>query len=281
MLPDFVFLKHGATSIWVDEKLNKPSVLELILDPERLFSDEKCIVIKDQTKIKVARVPLELSGLLCSVFIKRYNAFSLRSRLFSLFPRSGAVRSLQGAAILRDAGIATAMPVAALESRRLGVVTKSFYFSKEIPGGKTADAYWREDLTTTLERQRLWRRRRFLSGLAWMFHTLHQLGIYHNDLKDANILVVSDSGTESFYLIDLEGIRHYSKVNFRRRIKNIVQLNRTLGRLLRRAEKMYFLKIYLGSRFTSKLIKRRWVRTILEQSKRRDLKTQRTARQLF
>src|SRR5688572_28197491 len=107
MLPDFVLLKHAATSVWIDEKLNKPSVVELVLDPDRLFSDKRCVVVKDQRKIKVARVPLELSGTLCTVFIKRYNAFSLHSRLFSFFTRSAAFRSLQGAAILKHTGIAT------------------------------------------------------------------------------------------------------------------------------------------------------------------------------
>ena len=274
MLPDFVLLQHGATSVWIDEKFNEPSVMELIWDPDRLFSDKKCVVVKDQKKIKVARVPVEVSGVLYRIFIKRYNAFSLRSRLFSVFTRSGAFRSLQGAAILKNAGFATAEPVAALESRRCGVVTKSFYLTQEIAGGKTADMYWREDLTLARP-QRLRRRRRFIGRLALTFRALHRKGVYHNDLKDANIMVVCDKDSELFYLLDLQGIRRYSELTFRRRIKNIVQLNRTLGRLLRRAEKMYFLKIYLGSSFTSKLIQRRWVTAVLEQSRRRDQKARR------
>jgi hypothetical protein len=36
---------------------------------------------------------------------------------------------------------------------------------------------------------------------------------------------------------------------------------------------MYFLKIYLQSSFASKRIKRRWVTAVLEQSRRRDLKS--------
>jgi serine/threonine protein kinase len=278
MLSDFILLQHGATSLWIDEKLNRPPLIELIWDPDRFFSDKSCVVVKDQKKIKVARVPVEISGVLYRIFIKRYNAFSLRSRLLSIFTRSGAFRSLQGAAILTDAGFATAKPLAALESRRCGVVTKSFYLTEEIAGGKTADAYWREDLTMT-QPKRLPRRRRFIGGLARTFQALHRQGVYHNDLKDANIIVVPDSDAELFYLLDLEGTRRYSDLNLRRKIKNLVQLNHTLGRLLRRTEKMYFLKIYLGSSFISKPIKRRWVTAVLEQSRRRDLRARRVVRQ--
>jgi serine/threonine protein kinase len=272
MLPDFVLLRHRATSVWIDAAFKKPEIIEPIWDPDRFFSDERCVVVKDQKKIKVARVSVEVSGVLYRIFIKRYNAFSWRARLLSIFTRSGAFRSLQGAAILQTAGFATAKPIAALESRRCGVVTKSFYLSEEIAGGKTADTYWREDLTIA-QPERLRRRRRFISGLALTFKALHRQGVYHNDLKDANIIVVPETNGELFYLLDLEGTRRYSDLNRRRKIKNIVQLNHTLGRLLRRSEKMYFLKVYLDSGFASKPIKRRWVTAVLEQSRRRELKS--------
>ena len=280
MLPDFVLLRHRATSVWIDEKFNKPAIGELIWEPDRFFSDERCVIVKDQTKIKVARVTLEVSGVPYRIFIKRYNAFSWRARLLSIFTRSGAFRSLQGAAILRKSGFATAKPIAAVESRRGGVVIKSFYLTEEIAGGKTADRYWREDLTKT-QPQRFRRRRQFISGLALTFQALHRQGVYHNDLKDANIIVVFERNREVFYLLDLEGTRRFSDINLRRRIKNIVQLNQTLGRLLRRTEKMYFLKVYLDSSFASKPIKRRWVTAVLEQSRRRDLKSRRIARKFL
>ncbi len=277
MLPDFVLLRHRATAVWIDAKFNKPALIELIWDPDRFFSDKRCVVVKDQKKIKVGRLAVEVSGELYWIFIKRYNAFSWRARLLSIFTQSGAFRSLQGAAILNSAGFATAKPIAALESRRCGVVTESFYLSEEIAGGKTADAYWREHLTTP-QPHRFRHRRQFLSGLALTFQALHRQGVYHNDLKDANIMVVAEKNAELFYLLDLEGTRRYADLNLRRKIKNIVQLNHTLGRLLRRTEKMYFLKVYLDSSFASKPIKRRWVAAVLEQSRRRDLKSRRVAK---
>ena len=269
MLPDFVLLRRRATSVWIDERFNTPAIIELIWDPDRFFSDARCVVIKDQKKIKVGRVAVEVSGVLHRIFIKRYNAFSRRARLLSIFTQSGGFRSLQGAAILRNAGFPTAKPIAALESRCFGVVSKSFYLSEEIAGGKTADSYWREDLTIA-QPQRFRHRRRFISGLARTFQALHRQGIYHNDLKDANIIVVPEKNGEMFYLLDLEGTRRYSDLILRRKVKNIVQLNETLGRFLRRSEKMYFLKVYLDSNFASKPVRRRWISAVLERSRQRD-----------
>jgi serine/threonine protein kinase len=155
------------------------------------------------------------------------------------------------------------------------MVVKSFYISEEIVDGMTSDRYWQ---SVAKDSQRFFRRRRFLESLAALFKMLHDRGIYHNDLKDANILVVPDEDKLSFYLLDLEGVRLYPNLNHSRRVKNLVQLNRTLGRVTRRADKLYFLKVYLGPVFRNRLEKRRWVTEVIEQSRWRDLKTQRLAR---
>jgi serine/threonine protein kinase len=274
-LPDFVLLRRGGYSVWVHRGLEKTSIVDRIANPDRLFKENGCVVLKNQKKIKVGRIPIEFSGQRRFLYVKRYNAFSARAKFMSIFNHSGAVRSLQGEAILKRAGISTATPVAAVESRQCGMVMKSFYLSEEIVGGMTADRYWR---SIEKDSKRGGWRRRFLESLASIFQTLHRRGVYHNDLKDANILVVPDEEKMSFYLLDLEGVRVYENLNHSRRIKNLVQLNRTLGRFIRRTDKLYFLKVYLGSVFRNRLEKRRWVTEVVEQSRWRDLKTQRFAR---
>jgi serine/threonine protein kinase len=273
-LLDFVLLRRGGYSVWIHRGLEKTSIVDRIADPDRLFKENGCVVLKNQKKIKVGRIPIEVSGQRRFLYVKRYNAFSARAKFMSMFKHSGAVRSIQGAAILQRTGISTATPVAAVESRQCGMVMKSFYVSEEIMGGITADRYWHSIVNDS---KRVGWRRRFLERLASIFETLHRRGVYHNDLKDANILVVPDEEKMSFYLLDLEGVRLYPNLNHRRRIKNLVQLNRTLGRFIRRADKLYFLKVYLGPVFRNRLEKRRWVTEVVEQSRRRDLKAQRLA----
>ena len=123
--------------MWLARDLASQSMIDLMADPDRLFERSDCVIIKDQRKIKVGRAPLEWSGKKIVVYIKRYNAFSLRYRLQSIFASSGAEKSLRGAAALSAIGIATARPVAAIEQRTAGMLLKSFYVSEEIKNGKT------------------------------------------------------------------------------------------------------------------------------------------------
>jgi hypothetical protein len=257
--------------MWVRETLASPALIDLLSDGDRLFEHPDCLIVKSQKKIKIGRVPLQPVSHGTVAYIKRYNSFSLRYRIQSLFFSSGAARSLRGAMILGNAGIATARPLAAVEVYHWGMLEKSFYFSAELTGAKTADAYWRENLRTIPGAGGFQLRRRFLSDLSRLFRRLHQERIYHNDLKDFNILVRKDRlGKEEFFLLDLEGVRRCGYLSKRRRLKNLVQLNRTLGRLLTRNERLYFLNAYLHHETGSRESRLRWIKEILLASKKGD-----------
>jgi serine/threonine protein kinase len=268
--PEFVLEKHGSLSIRVVRDLVQRLIPSVVSDPDYFFDLPGCEIIKDQRKIKVARVRIEIHGDVKTVFVKRYNAFSWRYRFTSFFRSSGAVRSLNGAAILAESGIRTLRPLAAVESRSWGMLNRSFFLSEEIEGSKTVDAYWREELVPVKGKEGMQRRKRFLRAMGELFHSLHKQGLYHNDLKDANILVCPDplSNAERFYLVDLEGIRRYRRLNRRRQVKNLVQLNRSLGSYLRSTDKLRFLASYLGPLFCNRTHKRDWVASIDRQSNR-------------
>lgn len=270
MFPNFVFHQRGNAAIWIDRNFVEPAFLERLTDADGLFAESNCQIIKDQRKVKIGRLSLAIAGQPCSLFVKRYNAFSLRYTLASPFIRSGAIRSLQGAAILRTAQIASARPLAAVENRRGGALTKSFFVSEEITGGRTVDAYWRHHLVGVEGHEGAVRRRLFLAGLAQLFQNLHGGNLYHNDLKDTNILTVAgaDGHHFQFVLVDLDGVASVARLSRRRRVKNLVQIYRTLGRYLRRAEKMYFLRKYLGAEFNQRLVRRRLTQSILVESDR-------------
>ena len=95
------------------------------------------------------------------------------------------------------------------------------------------DSLWRDTLSSQSTPDGIRSRRAFLTTLGSLFHTLHSHGVYHNDLKDANILAAPSTGSEriALFLLDLEGVRQYRALSESRRIKNLVQLNRTLGQV--------------------------------------------------
>ncbi|HZD42026.1 MAG TPA: lipopolysaccharide kinase InaA family protein [Terriglobales bacterium] len=267
---DFVLLKQPGMRIWLRRKAME-ALLEAVRAPDELFGRDECRIIKDQRKIKVGRFIVPLADQTKVVYVKKYNAFSRRYRWLSLLVPSGATRSLKGALMLARHNIPTASPLAAVESRYWGMLTGSYYLSEEIIDGKTADAYWAEQLAGLAGRCGMRRRRQFLSAIALMIQRLHERRIYHNDLKDANIIVAPDSReAESFFLLDLEGVRLCLFLSMRRKIKNLVQLNRTLGRYLARTQRLFFLKHYLGPGKNEGKILRSWVGQILRATQRAD-----------
>ena len=265
-------LDSGRASLRIADHLHSDDVLALLRNPDGLFADPECEIVKDQRKIKIGRVPLTLRGENRKVYLKRYNAFSWRYRLVSLFATSGAFRSWQGADILMKAGLHTASPTAAVEFRSWGMLVKSFYLSEEIPEAKPIDDYWLSDLLPAKGAEGVRQRKQFIKELAGLFRSLHAAAIYHNDLKDANILLRGDGhqGFGSFYLLDLEGIRKYRQLSRHHRLKNLVQLTRTMGTHVRPAEKLYFLKFYLGEAYLDRNTRRRWIQGILKRSARGD-----------
>ena len=215
---------------------------------------------------------MELGNGSSHIYLKRYNAFSWRYRFVSLLVSSAALRSWAGAGILTGADFRTGKPVAVVECRSWGMLTKSFYIAEEIPSGSTVDEHWRDELRDMKGAQGVRQRRIFLEALAVLFRSLHEMGIYHNDLKGANIFVCRDKDIRegSFYLLDLETIRKFRHLSERRRMKNLVQLKRTTGTMMSNTEKLYFLKSYLGGVFFNEQIKREWVNRILKVSERED-----------
>jgi hypothetical protein len=239
-----------------------------------LFLHNECKIIKSGKKIRVVRLPLRIGRAIKSVYVKQHNALSCWHRLASLVCASPAFRSLSGAAALLQEGYATARPIAAVEHRRRGVLIRSFYLAEEIAGAKTIADYWREDLLSLKGIDGYLKRRAVLRTLASLFKSLHEKRIYHNDLKASNILALDRaSATKEMYsLIDLQGVRKCFYLSKRRRIKNLAQINRTLGNHLTTTEKLSFIKAYIGDEISDRRHTRHLIRSILKETSRQIMK---------
>src|SRR5919106_4183569 len=86
--PDFVLRRRGSLSIYLKRGLANDAAFNKMADPDCFFDLADCRIIKDQRKIKVARFEIEVEGESKAVYLKRYNAFSWRYRVLSLFQSS-------------------------------------------------------------------------------------------------------------------------------------------------------------------------------------------------
>ena len=72
--------------------------------------------------------------------------------------------------------------------------------------------------------------------------------------------------------IDLQGVRKCFYLSKRRRIKNLAQINRTLGNHLTTTEKLSFIKAYIGDEISDRRYARHLIRSILKETSRQIMK---------
>jgi tRNA A-37 threonylcarbamoyl transferase component Bud32 len=206
---------------------------------------------------------LEISGH-APVFVKRTRERSWAKGLAARGARSRAARAIAGAEILASAGIPHPAPIAAMDEVSGGAVRASYLISEAL---LEADSLSRFALGPGgIKGRDARRRRRILAAVAREVKRMHDAGIYTRDLQETNVMV-ADGGAGGFrvWFIDLEDFRRErgsGGASRDRRIRNLVHLDRSIGRFLCRAARLAFLYDYLGAKPGRAEI-RRMVRDVL------------------
>lgn len=209
-----------------------------VLAPELLAVDE--LLVREPRRVLQASdrttvVATTVGGR--ELVLKRFQDRTVPRALETLALGSRAARVWRGAARLEEAGFSAPEVVAALERRWLGMPLVSCAVTSFVPG-PALDALWRECGGSA--------RRRLLVAFAEWVQRLHAAGIYPQDLRAANVLVPTEAPAR-FVLVDLDRVRRYRRLSWRRRRKNLAQVYRSVGRGTLLAEKARFLRAYLGS----------------------------------
>jgi hypothetical protein len=235
-----------------------------VADPDWVLTRSDCAIVKYDGKVWVGRVRTA-AGIL---YVKRYARWIGRTALEAVLSGSPARRAAYAAARLDGLGIAVPRVGAAVDVRRGGIVTKSFFLTHEVPEAVTLDRYWAR-LAAEPAAVRRAGQRAVARALGQLFARLHALGIYHNDLKDVNLLAAGPPGSPALTLLDLERV-HFGRgaLGRRRCVKNLVQLERTLGAHASRSDRLRMLRAYLGA--PERAARRAWVTDVLGARARKD-----------
>ncbi len=176
------------------------------------------------------------------IFIKRVDEGSRLKGWILRLRGSRARRVLRGAAMLKTAGFACPEPFAAAEARSLGAIRASFVISEALVGARIMS-----DVVLDGGRRNFRRRRQILAAVAMEIRRLHEAGIYTLDLQETNLMLADGEGAEcKIHFVDLEDFRRARLVSERRRLLNLVHLDRTIGRFLPLTQRLRFLYKYLG-----------------------------------
>ncbi len=251
---------------WVAPGVRLTEAIPPCGDPDMLLTRPDCRLVKFQRKVVVGQVTTPVGQL----YVKRYNVFAWRVALASLARASPAERAWHAAAALRARGFATPEVLAAVEHRRAGVLRRSFLVTREVAGALPADRRWAEILALPPAVRRV-ARRALARALGALVGRLHAAGVYHADLKDVNVLVRGNVATPECVLLDLERVR-VGPVSRRRRVKNLMQLERTLGRRASRSDRLRALAAYLAAAEppAERRVRRAWAHAVLQAAAAKD-----------
>jgi hypothetical protein len=231
-----------------------------------VLTRSECEIVKYDGRVWVGRVR-SCAGV---IYLKRYVRWGGRTALEAPFAGTPARRAARAAARLAAAGIAVPEVCAAVEMIRGGLVTKSFFLTHEVAGALTLDRHCTRLARESEGKARAAAKQTLARALGRLFARLHASGIYHNDLKDVNILVGGSPEAPVLTLLDLERVRFTrGSLGRRRCTKNLVQLDRTLGVRASRSDRLRMLRAYLGDA-DGRAARRAWVTDVSGARARKD-----------
>ena len=229
------YLYRKALKYWQIDGLWKGLVVEgwsislsqLASDIDRALASDTCKTLKISNQGGVYATTLNAQPVVIKVF-------HAKPKLKDRWRASRAKKSWAAAVSMQGLELNTPKPLAYLESQ-----DKSYFITEAIPGAQSARA-WVKPL---LHRQSKDFQDNLRGQVLESFINLYESGLYHGDTKLGNLLVTAptDPLARRFYWIDLDSVIP-TKPSARQIMRNLIQLNGSLGRGLSPAQRRAFLK---------------------------------------
>jgi hypothetical protein len=232
---------------------------EIAENAEELMGGPGFTAVKSEGRTTAGVLRLPDGGV---VFLKKSASGSWFRGMMMPLAGSPAVRALKGAAVLDAAGVPHPKPLAAAQAiGRTGTILASYLVSEALLDGDSLSRFALGPGAIMGRDAR--RRRRILDTVAREVRRIHDARIYTRDLQETNVIVAdrSDEGFQVWFL-DLEDFRRMRRLGWQHRMRNLVHLDRSIGRFLCRAARLAFLYAYLGGK-PAKVDARRIVGEIL------------------
>lgn len=178
--------------------------------PESFLGDSE-FHFKNTRVVTVARVPAALKGD-PDLVLRRLNYGKFIHRLKDVFRPSRAQRAFHRGILLEQNGIATARALAAADVRFFGWPFAAYLITEQIREAQPLSRILNQSNPPL---------KKIAMHLASLLAELHQRNFSHRDLKSSNILF---DGDWKPFLIDLDGLSHFRRLNSQRASADLARL---------------------------------------------------------
>jgi len=203
------------------------------------------------------------------LFVKYFEPDSLKKKVLSRF-NSTAWHAFRMSLAISAKGIPTPVPVCYVRFRqglhRGHELLCTEWLQNTQPLGPFADIFF----SGSKNREWVGRKRELIKELACFVASLHVAGVYHGDFNINNILV-RETSSPCFFLIDTGDVRTTRGISRRRVIKNLDEVNRFFldRRHISHTDRMRFIRHYLERTGRTTTAARVWWRKIQKRTLRR------------
>ncbi len=156
-----------------------------------------------------------------SVFFKLFLPRTPLEGIKAIFRGSRSRRFVQGTEALLKAGFLAPRVLCWDESFVMAMMGRGWVLTEAIDGRGVLDS-WRKLFPANDVKDI----RRFVDEVAIQVSALHNAAIAHGDLRLNNMLVAFEDKNIKLFFIDNERSRKHSRLPFKERVKNLVQMNR-------------------------------------------------------
>lgn len=259
--PGYSVVRQGKTTVVLKESCRETLLRLGITEPARMCAGAP--PSPDQYRGRAALRRLDFPGIgNGGIVIRQYRRGGKVQRFVSSL-YWGASRPLQELWVSTQAqarGVATAEIIAACHLDVCGLLHRGYLVSREIPAGQDLADYL-VSLPHPLPRARLLQKRKAVEKLGTLVRTMHDAGIWHADLNLKNLVLEGgDAEAGRGYVIDFDKSKVYASLPERKRINNLLRLNRSaekfkaMGLPLTRTDVLRFLRAYYQGRPEFKMI---------------------------
>ncbi len=223
------------------------SFLELIEKHDNALADyDKDAILKRDSRTTLTRSPFK-DRKIQNVVVKQYKLNCGVCLIKNIFRNSAGRKAWIAGNGLLVYGFNTPEPLALMERKVLGITTGSYLIMEEIRGSLEMDRYILKNFNNKSSRDINRSQRKFIKDFARAVGKMHNLNIFHSDLKTCNIMVREKGKSFDFTFLDFDKISFGGEITTRKRVRNLTQINLSTPRLISTANRLRFLTEYLSA----------------------------------